>query len=69
MLPGEPDAPLRTTFPERLDILIQLHLSIRRRIARLKRRVRTKPRQLVVLPIRGENRRRRAIGRRGGVSG
>lgn len=68
MLPREPDAPLRTTFPERLDILVQLHLSIRRRITRLKRRIRTKPGQLVVLPVRGENRRRRASRRRGGVA-
>ena len=69
MLTREPDAPLRTTFPQRLNILIQLHLPNLRRIASLERRVRAEPCKLVVLPIRGDDAGWLAIGGRGGVVG
>ena len=68
MLTRKPDAPLRATLPQRLNVLIQLHLSILHWIARLKRRVRAEPCKLIVLPVRGNDRRRGAVGRRGGVS-
>ena len=69
MLTREPDASLRTTFSQRLNILVQLYLPIPRRIASLKRRIGTETRKLIVLPIRDEDRRRFAIGRRCRVIG
>ena len=69
MLTRKPDAALRATLPQRLNVLIQLHLSILFWIARLKCRVRAEPRKLVVLPVRGNDRRRGAVGGRGGIIG
>ena len=69
MLPREPDPPLRATFPQRLNILVQLHLPIPCRIARLKRGIRAEACKLVVLPVRGQDPGRVALGGRGGITG
>ena len=69
VLPREPDAPLRTAFPQRLNVLVQPHLPVPCRIAGLERRVRAEACEFVVLPVRGDDRGRVAIGRRGGIVG
>ena len=68
MLTRKPNASFRATLPQRLNVLIQLHLSILYWIARLKRRVRAEPCKLVILPIRGNDRRRGTFQRRCGIS-
>ena len=65
MLAREPNASLRASLSQRLDVLIQLHFPILCWVAGLKCRIRAKACKLVILPVRGKDLACFAIGRRG----